>query len=405
MTGWSWEAMLAGAALAAGGALLAMLRSVPTALWERAKEQVCVTADVVGGDAAFEWLRLWLVRHEYSQRTRRLSVSVLHHDGASSGTLVISPAPGAHFMRWRGHWLWITRHREKIETIGNGPPWRESFTIRMLARGQQALRDLLEEAHAQWRMPLDGKISIYSSATGHGWVEADRVAPRPLETVVLKDPDQLAALVQDAERFIATESWYREHGVPYRRGYLFSGSAGSGKSTTIKALAGALGRSIYILSLSGRWMDDGQLNVMMAAIPAKSLVVLEDVDCAFVERSPRADAAPGVTFSGLLNAIDGLAAREGRILLMTTNHPEKLDPALIRAGRVDVRVEFGPATANQIGRYYRTFHPDARAVEVDAFVASCPAGASMADIQAQLIVHQGGSSAPSAGARQLERAA
>ena len=59
--------------------------------------------------------------------------------------------------------------------------------------------------------------------------------------------------------------------------------------------------------------------------------MLEDVDAIFVERKAQSEKG-GVTFSGLLNAIDGVASQEGRIFIMTTNHIEKLDPALIRPG-------------------------------------------------------------------------
>jgi mitochondrial chaperone BCS1 len=56
----------------------------------------------------------------------------------------------------------------------------------------------------------------------------------------------------------------------------------------------------------------------------------------------------GISLSGLLNAIDGVASHEGRVLIMTTNCPEKLDGALIRPGRVDMKIEFSLATEEQI---------------------------------------------------------
>jgi chaperone BCS1 len=52
----------------------------------------------------------------------------------------------------------------------------------------------------------------------------------------------------------------------------------------------------------------------------------------------------GITFSGLLNALDGVAAQEGKVLVMTTNHVERLDPALVRPGRIDIRCYFGLAS-------------------------------------------------------------
>jgi len=63
-----------------------------------------------------------------------------------------------------------------------------------------------------------------------------------------------------------------------------------------------------------------------------------------------------ISFSGLLNAIDGVASHEGRILIMTTNHRERLDPALIRPGRVDVQIEFGFANKETIRRVFQELY-------------------------------------------------
>ena len=87
-------------------------------------------------------------------------------------------------------------------------------------------------------------------------------------------------------------------------------------------------------------------------------MLIEDVDSAFVQRQSK-EYAHMVTFSGLLNAIDGVAAQEGRMLCLTTNHIERLDQALIRPGRVDVRVSFGKATQSQAKELFVKFYPHA----------------------------------------------
>lgn len=86
------------------------------------------------------------------------------------------------------------------------------------------------------------------------------------------------------------------------------------------------------------------------------MLLFEDIDAVFRGREAM-DAGKGLTFSGLLNAIDGVMAQEGHLLIMTTNHVEQLDPALIRPGRVDWRGEIGLAHGEQIGRLFRAFYP------------------------------------------------
>jgi SpoVK/Ycf46/Vps4 family AAA+-type ATPase len=156
---------------------------------------------------------------------------------------------------------------------------------------------------------------------------------------------------------LASADWYQQIGVPYRRGYLLHGPPGNGKTSVVKALAGELGMNIYLLMLADGDMTDIRVNDLLAKVPARNMVLLEDVDCAFARRKKTSGKEGGLTFSGLLNAIDGVAAPEGRIIVMTTNHVEKLDPALVRPGRADVKLWFGNATADQARRLFERFFP------------------------------------------------
>ena len=94
--------------------------------------------------------------------------------------------------------------------------------------------------------------------------------------------------------------------------------------------------NICYLNLSGDTLDDDGLNRALNDAPANSIILLEDIDGIFVGREAVRRTKRNVTFSGLLNALDGVRSQEGRILFMTTNHREKLDPALLREGRCDM---------------------------------------------------------------------
>jgi len=118
----------------------------------------------------------------------------------------------------------------------------------------------------------------------------------------------------------------------------------------------------------------------MANVPERALVLIEDVDAAFNRRvQTSADGyQSSVTFSGFLNALDGVASGEERVIFMTTNHPERLDPALVRPGRVDFAVLVGDATPAQARKLYAKFYDDdrgdggdgvRRAEELEAVVA------------------------------------
>jgi chaperone BCS1 len=169
-------------------------------------------------------------------------------------------------------------------------------------------------------------------------------------------------IVEDIERFLKSGDWYVSKGVPYRRGYLLYGPPGTGKTSFVQAVAARCNLNICYLNLSGGYMDDDGLNIMLNNAPMKSLILLEDIDAIFVERTSvlenRENQRCYVTFSGLLNALDGVRSQEGRILIMTTNHRDKLDPALLRPGRADVQIELNYASVSQMIGLFKKFYPN-----------------------------------------------
>jgi len=165
--------------------------------------------------------------------------------------------------------------------------------------------------------------------------------------------------VGDLDDFVSagTRKWYASHGIPYKRSLLLFGSPGAGKTSLIQALAGRYKRNLAILTPSHPEMTDDGLKAAVQRVPNKSIIVLEDVDAIFAEgRSKRDGDKSSLTFSGVLNALDGVGQSAGQIFILTTNHREKLDPALIRNGRVDCHVEFTDADAEQAAELFRQFY-------------------------------------------------
>jgi chaperone BCS1 len=159
-------------------------------------------------------------------------------------------------------------------------------------------------------------------------------------------------------------------GIPYRRGYLLHGPSGSGKSSFIQALAGALSYDICLLNLSERGLTYDKLNHLLSNAPERSFILIEDVDAAFNKRVQTSEDGwagssdclsyihfriysngdryqSSGTFSGFLHALDGVASDEERIRFLTTNHIERLDPTLIRPGHVDLAALIDDADPEQ----------------------------------------------------------
>ncbi|CAK7228604.1 hypothetical protein SEUCBS140593_006968 [Sporothrix eucalyptigena] len=237
------------------------------------------------------------------------------------------------------------------------------------------------------------------------WMRCMARNPRPLSTVILNEKVK-RDLVADVADYLdpATRRWYANRGIPYRRGYLLYGPPGTGKSSLSVSLAGHFNMNIYIVSLNGVAATEETLAVLFNDLPRRCIVLLEDIDTAGLTHTrdssddkkkgssddgsdsddsdsdssdssedededgekdengekkkiaegdkdekeassskSKKDKAGRLSLSGLLNILDGVASQEGRILIMTTNHVEKLDKALIRPGRVDMQVKFDRA--------------------------------------------------------------
>eukprot|EP01092_Planopodium_desertum_P014043 TRINITY_DN69425_c0_g1_i3.p1 TRINITY_DN69425_c0_g1~~TRINITY_DN69425_c0_g1_i3.p1 ORF type:complete len:468 (+),score=45.01 TRINITY_DN69425_c0_g1_i3:209-1405(+) len=335
-------------------------------------------------DPCFFWLREWLGAQEISSNSKTLTAHC-QKDSTNSNTsrkLVFAPAPGLHSFFYEGRRIWVFREVEK--PTGYNREW-ETLSLSMIGTNTKILKKITKEARDYTVNRHHGKTVIYvPDQFLETWLEFSVKPVRSLESVVLP-ADQSTKIINDVKEFRASKAWYDERGIPYRRGWLFHGPPGCGKSSFIMALAGNLGLGICSLSLSHAELTDSKLFELFRVLPEKTLLLLEDVDAAFVERAAGLDKANKLSFTGLLNALDGVMAKAGLMIFITTNHIEKLDPALIRPGRIDQHILFPLAGADQIERLFCKFYPEAVHL-APKFVESLPVDTlSMAKLQGHFL--------------------
>ncbi|KAK4059281.1 hypothetical protein Trihar35433_11034 [Trichoderma harzianum] len=384
-----------------------------TSVWAWIDEYLMSSFRVRTDDEIYNMLMLWISRQKFSQNSRRFLVNTDLYSRSSyvwggsnddsddedgdeevsvdilgpKQTLHYTPSFGSHLFWYKGWPLFFERHQNQQQINFQSASEREELSISCFGRNPRLLKELLFEARQMYLKKDERKTLIYrsSSGTAYGgepyWQRSMSRPNRPFSTVILSEKMK-QDLIDDAADYLnpATRRWYANRGIPYRRGYLLYGPPGTGKSSLSLALAGYFRMKIYIVSLSSINATEEGLTSLFSNLPTRCLVLLEDIDTAGLthtreepDAAPAPVAAPNpsaptpssgsntgsggrLSLSGLLNILDGVASQEGRLLVMTTNHIEKLDKALIRPGRVDMIVPFSLADKTMTESIFRAIY-------------------------------------------------
>lgn len=202
------------------------------------------------------------------------------------------------------------------------------------------------------------KLQVYVWDCGDSyWDQSHKWTKRSMESMSLNKEAKL--LLEDVKKFISsdTEELYSRLGVPYKRNYLLHGAPGTGKTSIIRSIASELGYNIATLHFEAN-LTDMKFMRAIQTIPENSILLLEDIDHIFQERKKNDEHKNAISFSGLLQCLDGFGSQYKLITMITTNFIEVLDKALIRRGRIDKMIEFKYATRDQIHHMYQRFVPN-----------------------------------------------
>lgn len=346
-----------------GGLALAGIAAVVTFLRRYivlAMRRLVVEVEVREWDMVM-WLGLWLAHTDYGKRCRKLTTNVVNQEGGDAA-LFFEPGLGPHIFRFEKVWVLVDRRVDKEENVWNRREW---YSVRVL--GSRAVATKLIEDAKTFAMDLLARRHTAFISDGKGeWKRVGVGAPRALSTVVL--PGNTSASIADRIRkFRGSRDWYAARGIPWRIGFGLFGPPRTGKTSVVRAIACELGLPLYVLDLASKEFSDRDLIVTLAKVPVGAIVLIEDIDAQLDSKSSE------ITLSGLLNALDGPLASEGRVLFVTSNTFERLDAALVGEGRLDVHVHFSYATTEQVHAMFLRFFPghDDSAAE---FAAAVPRG-------------------------------
>lgn len=386
----TWQGLMQALLLAAAAALAYWLKDIPGLVVGWLKRFFITTLSVDSRDEfLFSALVEYMDAHPTLRRINQFTAKSVRRgtayqnldDDLRAGQLpraYLSPAEGLHLFRMDDKLIWLRREVQVTQSVF------ERVSLSHFGRDSSRLKRLLDAAIAARAQRDADQLSVYIPNPFHGgdWMRARLGSRRSLASVVLK-AGQGEAILGDLTRFFAAHERYAELGIPWRRGYLLFGPPGTGKTSLVTALASELHLNVCTLSLASPVVSDEKIHTLLASVPLNSLLLIEDVDAFFQQRNAM-HAQVKLSFSGFLNALDGVATQEGTVLFLTTNHPESLDEALIRAGRIDERIALTSCDADQLRRLYLKFDKDAAKAsayaEVHAHEALTPA-----QVQADLL--------------------
>ena len=386
--------------LVVGGAIYAW-NYVADHFWNSVTTYLMSSVTIRTDDEIFDMVMAWIAQQGFSRKSRRFMANTKmktrrrryydsdddDEDDEDKRPLKYTPSFGSHFFWYRGRLIKFVRDENKDRGAVSyyNDSDKQELTLQCFGRSPAILKELLIEARVEYARKDENKTLIYRGGTNQwsetSWQRCLSRSGRPFSTVILNE-NLKTKLLDDVTDYLnpLTRRWYANRGIPYRRGYLFWGPPGTGKSSASLALAGYFNMEIYMVSLNSPVATEENLTSLFADLPRRCVVLLEDIDSAGLSRTiaedtaaaanktpqdpnappppPPKEAAPNsrLSLSGLLNILDGVASQEGRVLVMTTNHLEKLDKALIRPGRIDMITNFGLADSGMAAALFRSIY-------------------------------------------------
>lgn len=356
------------------GVLTYLLRGVPRVLWALIKRHTTTSLIITSSNLVFHNFMVWLHKEGYSNSLRNIKLT--NGRWGSNETVTKGAGYGGHLVWYRKRPLLLHLNREETRSEYE----RETLQLIKLGRSHALFNQLMQQ-FAQVNDTFN-KVAVYTFHD-RDWSVSQRQYKRTFDSVFL-EADKRNQLTTVLDDFQVSEDWYIEHGIPYRLGILLYGPPGTGKTSLIKSIAAYTGKNLCILSA-------GKLSKLLKAaenLPEKSLMVIEDIDSNITthrrkrsspDKEIDGDGDPLMKYkdeddgsrseyefmmqlmdgglSEVLNSIDGISDTHGRILVLTTNNPEKLDDALLRPGRIDLSLELGYVTPEVFVSFMSAFFP------------------------------------------------
>ena len=343
------------------GVVTYLFRNIPTKLFHSIKKQITTTISVANFNISYDLLMKELVSNSKLYTIRSLRMS---NGKWGDSTLALTIGFGYHVLFYKKKLLFLSILEKESKS------YEEKITLQItkFGRSHSFFNELIQTVKR-----LDNgepnEIKVFNYDPCH-WEFITSIPKREMNSVFI--PNETKKEILNAlDSFVNNESFYKERGIPYQLGILLEGPPGTGKTSLVKAIASYINKNISTISPTHLY----DLPRSLGSFKESSIMVIEDIDTSIITNDRKTknvlseedltqgkrleeEEPPVFSFSSLsdvLNSIDGILSIHGRVLIMTTNHYEKLDKALIRPGRVDLVIHVGFVTQETFNDFILSF--------------------------------------------------
>lgn len=200
------------------------------------------------------------------------------------------------------------------------------------------------------------KLMLWSYQEGY-WEDMKKINKRKFDTVILDlhVKDEVKKMI-DKYNDKEFKEKLASFGIAHKLNIILEGLPGTGKSSTMFAIATLLRKDIATVDFNSKELSDHNFMQAINKLPKDTIMVMEDLDALYLERDKSNDNR--VSFSCILNFLDGLYSKEDLVTVITTNHIKRLDKAIIRPMRIDKIITFTYASKYQYEEIFNKFFPD-----------------------------------------------
>jgi mitochondrial chaperone BCS1 len=334
------------------------------------------TCVIYQNDPIFQDFELWFYAH-YGEKYRHVEASTnetndpyaINRNTSYRKRVVFKQSEGLFVIQFAGKHILVKKGMERLEHATDMRSVYFNQYHFYSIRGSKKVKALLETAvKFAGNKAMDNELRIYSNNSYGEWHIASRISAKNIGNVILK-AEAKKMLINDMDNFLASEKEYERRHIFYKRGYCLFGQPGNGKTSLALAMASYLNKDIYCLDMNSL-NGSGELRNIFVNLNANSVLLIEDIDGYFNLREPvKKDSK--ISFSTFLNCLDGAFYKEGLITIITTNKKELLDPALIRAGRLDLMFEVEMPGSDEINDYLGIFYGVVSAIKYSGDLSMC----------------------------------